>query len=100
MVVAQTHLSVKLAGGYSGLLTGKTGKTHQSMEDVAVFRRHARHDGARAVDGEECRQAMRAATVYDGPVYIRITREVSPVIFGPSTILSWARLSPSAQAPT
>src|SRR5690606_1169473 len=28
MVVAQTGLNVKIVGAYSGLLTGKTGKTH------------------------------------------------------------------------
>ena len=27
-----------MCGGYSGILTGKTGKTHQSVEDIAIFR--------------------------------------------------------------
>src|SRR5690242_18961207 len=31
VVVAQPHLNVKLAGGYSGILTGSTGKTHQEV---------------------------------------------------------------------
>ncbi|HYE79807.1 MAG TPA: transketolase family protein, partial [bacterium] len=30
VVVAQPHLNVKLCGSYSGILTSKTGKTHQS----------------------------------------------------------------------
>ena len=38
VVIAQPHLNVKLCGSYSGILTGKTGKTHQSVEDIAVFR--------------------------------------------------------------
>ena len=38
MVVAQPHLNVKLCGSYSGILTGKTGKTHQSVDDLAVLR--------------------------------------------------------------
>ena len=38
VVVAQPGLNVKLCGGYTGILTGKTGKTHQSVEDIAVFR--------------------------------------------------------------
>ncbi|HEX5498050.1 MAG TPA: hypothetical protein VFX03_02445, partial [Thermomicrobiales bacterium] len=29
VVVAQPHLNVKMCGSYSGILTGKTGKTHQ-----------------------------------------------------------------------
>ena len=38
VVVAQPHLNVKMCGSYSGILTGKTGKTHQSVEDLAIFR--------------------------------------------------------------
>jgi transketolase len=38
VVVAQPHLNVKLCGSYSGILTGKTGKTHQAVDDLAVFR--------------------------------------------------------------
>ena len=38
IVVAQPHLNVKMCGGYTGILTGKTGKTHQSVEDIAIFR--------------------------------------------------------------
>jgi transketolase len=94
MVVAQTHLNVKLAGGYAGLLTGKTGKTHQSVEDVAVFRAMPGMTVLAPADGEECRQAMRAATLHDGPVYIRITREVSPIIFGPDYRFALGRAVP------
>jgi transketolase len=83
VVVAQPRLNVKLAGGYSGLLTGKTGKTHQSVEDIAVFRAMPHMTVIVPADGVECRQAMRAATAYDGPVYFRLTRDPSPVIVGP-----------------
>ncbi|SVB00386.1 uncharacterized protein METZ01_LOCUS153240, partial [marine metagenome] len=33
VVVAQPGLNVKIAGAYTGLLTGKTGKTHQDVSD-------------------------------------------------------------------
>ena len=38
IVVAQPNLPVKLCGAYSGLLTGKTGKTHQEVADISVMR--------------------------------------------------------------
>ena len=38
VVVAQPNLPVKLCGAYSGLLTGKTGKTHQDVSDISVMR--------------------------------------------------------------
>ncbi|MDQ7864990.1 hypothetical protein RCO48_39520 [Peribacillus frigoritolerans] len=35
--IAQPNLNVKMVGAYSGLLTGLTGKTHQALEDIAIF---------------------------------------------------------------
>ena len=38
VVVAQPNLNVKIGAGYTGLLTGKTGKTHQEVSDIAIMR--------------------------------------------------------------
>ena len=38
MLVAQTHANVKIGAAYTGLLTGRTGKTHQDVEDLAIMR--------------------------------------------------------------
>ena len=81
VVVAQPNLSVKLAGAYSGLLTGKTGKTHQEVADLAVMRSMPNMVVIAPADGVETRLAMRAANAYDGPVYMRLTRDPHPVIF-------------------
>lgn len=82
VTVAQPKLSVKLAGGYSGLLTSKTGKTHQSVQDLAVMRSMPNMTVVAPADGVELRLAMRALTEHAGPVYIRIYRDNLPVIFG------------------
>lgn len=82
VVVAQPHLNVKLCGSYSGILTSKTGKTHQSVEDIAIFRAMP---GVRTIvpaDVVELRAAMRAMMEQPGPDYLRLTRDASPVIFG------------------
>lgn len=81
VVVAQPRLNVKLAGGYSGLLTGKTGKTHQDVSDVAVLRAMPYLTVIVPADAVEVAAAMRAANAHDGPVYIRLTRDPSPTIF-------------------
>ncbi len=81
VVVAQPNLNVKITGGYSGILTGKTGKTHQSVEDIAVMRAMPHMTVIAPADGPELRQALRAACEYTGPMYIRLTRDPSPVIF-------------------
>jgi transketolase len=81
VVVAQPHLNVKLCGSYSGILTGKTGKTHQSVEDIAVFRAMPGVVTLAPADGNELRAAMRAMMEHDGPMYLRLTRDPSPVVF-------------------
>jgi transketolase len=83
LVIAQPGLNVKIQGAYSGLLTGFTGKSHQSVEDIAVFRAMPNMTVLAPADATEARLAMRAATAYRGPVYLRMTRDPSPVIFGP-----------------
>jgi transketolase len=81
IVVAQPHLNVKLCGSYSGILTGKTGKTHQSVEDIAVFRAMPGVVTIVPSDANELRAAMRAMMETPGPMYLRLTRDPSPVIF-------------------
>jgi len=83
VVIAQPSLNVKIQGAYSGLLTGFTGKTHQSAEDIAVFRAMPNMTVLAPADAVEARLAMHAATVHRGPVYLQMTRDPSPVIFGP-----------------
>jgi transketolase len=81
VVIAQPGLDVKICGGYSGILTGKTGKTHQSVEDLATFRVLPGIDVVAPADGQELRAAMRAIAVSGRPTYLRLTRDASPVIF-------------------
>lgn len=80
VVVAQPRLNVKLAGGYSGLLTGSTGKTHQSVDDLAIFRAMPNMVVIAPVDAAEVRAAMFALMEYDGPAYLRLTRDPTEVV--------------------
>lgn len=81
VVIAQPGLDVKICGGYTGILTGKTGKTHQSVEDIATFRALPGIDVIAPADGAELRSAMRAIESSGRPTYLRLTRDASPVIF-------------------
>lgn len=81
VVIAQPALNVKLIGGYCGLLTGFTGKTHQSVEDIAVMRAMPNMTVISPADAAETRAAMHAATAHRGPVYLRLGRDPAPVIF-------------------
>ncbi len=81
VVIAQPHLNVKMCGSYSGLLTGKTGKTHQAMDDLAVFRAMPGVVSIAPADGNELRAAMQAMMQDDRPTYLRLTRDPGPVVF-------------------
>jgi transketolase len=82
VVVAQPQLPVKLAAAYGGMMIGPVGKTHQAVEDMAVMRAMPHMTLIAPADAVECRQAMWAAHLLPGPVYVRLTRDPLPVIFG------------------
>jgi transketolase len=82
VTVAQPKLTVKLAGHFSGILAGKTGKTHIDVQDIAIMRALPNMTVVAPADGVECRQATRLLTNTAGPAYLRVTRDASPVIFG------------------
>ncbi len=81
VVIAQPSLNVKMCGAYSGILTSKTGKTHQSVEDLAVFRAMPHVVTIAPADAVELQAAMAAMMDDDRPTYLRVTRDASPVIF-------------------
>ena len=81
VVVAQPNLPVKLCGAYSGLLTGKTGKTHQEVADISVMRAMPNMTVLAPADAVEVRACMLVANDLPGPVYVRMTRDPEPVIF-------------------
>lgn len=80
--IAQPNLNVKMVGAYSGLLTGLTGKTHQALEDIAIFRTLANMVVLAPADSVEVKKMMEVAHEYNGPVYMRLARDPYPVIFG------------------
>jgi transketolase len=84
--VAQPRLNVKITGGYSGILAGKTGITHQSIEDLAIFRTMPQMTVLAPSDGIETRAALHAAVDYRGPVYIRLSREALPTVMPPDYV--------------
>lgn len=79
--VAQPNLPVKICGVYAGIYTGKTGKTHHAIQDIAVMRSMPNMSVIVPADATEMRSIMPAIVNHDGPVYLRVARdEVSPVV--------------------
>jgi transketolase len=83
VLVAQTHANVKIGAAYTGLMTGSTGKTHQDVQDLAIMRAMPGMTILAPADATECEAMIRWATEFSGPVYLRVTREATPDLFGP-----------------
>lgn len=80
VTIAQPHLGVKIVGGYSGILTGSTGKTHQMVDDLAIMRTMPGMTVLAPADDVEAEVMLRAAADLPGPVYLRLARDpVRPV---------------------
>lgn len=81
IAVAQPKLNVKIIGAYAGLFTGKTGATHQSVQDMAIMRSMPNMVVVEPCDAVETRKMLESIIEYEGPVYFRATRDPLPLIF-------------------
>jgi transketolase len=84
VLVAQPRSNVKIAAGYAGLLTGMTGQTHQSFDDLAVMRAMPGMVVLAPADDVEARQVLLASAAHAGPVYIRLARDPVSRVFDES----------------
>lgn len=73
--VDQPRLNVKLVGSYSGLLTSNTGKSHHSFEDISLMQTLPNMVVLSPGDALETVRMMDAMVAYDGPVYLRLSRD-------------------------
>jgi transketolase len=78
--ICYNHVNVKIIGSHAGISVGPDGGTHQAIEDIAIMRVIPRMVVIAPCDAIEARKATIAAGEYDGPVYIRLAREGTPVI--------------------
>lgn len=78
--IAYNDVNVKIIGAHAGVSVGPDGATHQAIEDIALMRVMPNMTVIAPCDAIEAEKATRAAAVYDGPVYIRLAREKTPVV--------------------
>src|SRR3989344_7906852 len=79
--VAYPNLNVKLVGSHAGIATGEDGPTAQSIIDIAAMRTLPKMIVIAPADSVECEKAVEEIYKYKGPVYLRMTRPKTPVIF-------------------
>lgn len=80
--VVYPHLNVKICATHSGLTVGEDGASHQALVDIAAMRLLPGMTVIVPADGTETRQVIRQVVDFDGPVYVRLSRAATPIIFG------------------
>lgn len=79
--VAYPGLNVKIIGAYTGLFNGRTGASHMAVEDISIMRAIPGIIVIDPADAIETAGAVRAIAEYEGPVYMRETRDGWPDVF-------------------
>lgn len=80
--VCYPKLNVKCVMSHAGLTVGEDGATHQMLEDVALMNALPNMTVIVPADATETKLAVKAAAEIDGPVYIRVGRAKTDVIYG------------------
>jgi len=81
--VAIPRLNVKICGSSAGLSDFGDGKTHQSVDDIAIMRVLPNMKVFSPADYYETRKIVKAMAEIDGPCYIRVNRNDVPVVTDP-----------------
>ncbi len=78
--IAYNQANVKIAGHHAGVLTGPDGATHQATEDLAIMRTLPGMTVFCPCDAIEAKKMTLEAAKIFGPVYLRFTRDKTPLI--------------------
>lgn len=81
MSVAYTRQNVKIVVTHSGITTGEDGASHQANEDIAIMRALPNMTVIVPADALETAKVIREAARFYGPMYIRLSRLKTPVIY-------------------
>lgn len=78
--ICYNNQKVVIVGSHAGLSVGPDGGTHQAIEDIALMRVLPRMTVLSPCDAVEAKKAALASVKIPGPVYIRLSREKTPVM--------------------
>ena len=79
--ICYPNLNVKICATHSGITVGEDGATHQMLEDINIMRGLPNMKIICPSDDVQVKWAVNEAVKIDGPVYIRLGRAPTPVIY-------------------
>ena len=90
--VAIPCLNVKICGSSAGLSDFGDGKTHQSVDDIAIMRVLPNMKVFSPADYYETKKIVKARAEIDGPCYIRVNRNDVPVVTDPDAPFEFGKV--------
>jgi transketolase len=79
--ICYPNLNVKICGTHAGITVGEDGATHQMLEDINLMRGLPNMTVISPSDDIQTKWAIEEASKINGPVYIRLSRAATPVIY-------------------
>src|SRR5574344_1492962 len=79
--ICYPEFNVKIVATHGGITVGEDGATHQALEDVSLMRSLPNMKVIVPADAKECREVIKYAASYSGPMYIRLARSNVTDIF-------------------
>ena len=79
--IAYPKLNVKICATHAGITVGEDGATHQMLEDLSLMRALPNMTVMCTSDDIQTRWAIREIANINGPVYLRLCRMATPVIY-------------------
>ena len=79
--ICYPNLNVKICATHAGITVGEDGATHQMIEDLSLMRTLPNMKVMCTSDDIQTRWAVEEISKMDGPVYLRLCRLATPVIY-------------------
>ena len=79
--VCYPKLNVKICATHAGITVGEDGATHQMLEDISMMRTLPNMTVISTSDDIETKWAVKEISKINGPVYLRLSRLATPVIY-------------------
>ena len=79
--ICYPKLNVKICATHAGLTVGEDGATHQMLEDLSLMRTLPNMTVICPSDDTQTRWIIEEVSKIEGPVYIRLARAATPVIY-------------------
>lgn len=79
--ICYPNLNVKICATHAGITVGEDGATHQMIEDLSLMRTLPNMTVISTSDDVQTRWMVDEISKVDGPVYLRLARLATPVIY-------------------